>query len=510
MLAQTSSAALIGVEAHPIEVELHLAVGLSQFNIVGLPDGAIRESRDRIAAAMTNSGVRLPIRRITCNLAPAEMRKSGAGFDLPIAACLLASIDIFPPERLNNLMLAGELSLEGRVRPVRGALSMALLAKQQGKTLVLPAKNALEASIVPGLRLYSIESLHALIAWLRDHKTPPVPEDDARVFGDMLSKRQGLEGELQDVRGQEQAKRALELAASGGHHLLMLGPPGSGKTMLARRFSALLPLASFDEALETAKIYSAAGHLNEEKPWLAARPFRMPHHSISPVGLVGGGSPPQPGEISLAHHGVLFLDELPEFSRAVLDSLRQPLEDGDVVIVRAMHRAKFPCAFQMLCAMNPCPCGFLGDTKRSCRCTQEQVRRYRAKVSGPFLDRIDLRVEAPSPSLEALAAPRQGESTAAIRKRVLASRQMQTRRFRGTNVRVNARMNPGQLERFAPLTEPGWSLLNKVSTTLNLSARGVSRVRKVARTIADLAHADHIDLNHLREAVQFHRLDWGG
>jgi magnesium chelatase family protein len=508
MIAKTLAATVLGVEAHPIEVEVDLAFGqLPQFTIVGLPDGTIKESRERIVAAVKNSGFAFPIRRITCNLAPAEMRKIGSGFDLPIAACVLAGIEAMPPAALERYMVVGELSLEGRVRPVRGVLPIALAARAAGlEGLILPRENELEAAVVEGLHLYPVESLAQVVALLRGEWAPETrPVDPQALF--RQSARYGED--LQDVKGQEQVKRALEIAAAGNHHLLMIGPPGSGKTMLARRLGTILPAISFEEALETTRIHSIAGLLGPEQAMVAQRPFRAPHHSISQPGLVGGGSLPQPGEISLAHNGVLFLDELPEFPRPVLELLRQPLEDRRVTISRAAMALEFPCSFLLVCAMNPCPCGYLGDPGRRCRCSPHDVQRYRSRISGPLLDRIDLQVDVPVAPFERLVESRRGEPSATVRERVQAARERQLARFEGTPTRANGLMTPRQIEQYAPLTREGVALLRQASARLGLSARAHARILKVARTIADLADAPEVTLAHLAEAIQYRKLDRG-
>ncbi|MCZ6629043.1 MAG: YifB family Mg chelatase-like AAA ATPase [SAR324 cluster bacterium] len=507
MLAKTLSATVLGVEAHPIQVEVDLSVGLSNFTIVGLPDGTIKESRERITAAITNSGFSFPVRRITVNLAPAEIRKVGSGFDLPIAASILGAWDIFPAAKLDQYLLVGELSLEGRLRPVRGVLPIALAAKRQGvQGLMLPRENELEAAVVQGLSLYPVETLEDVVAFMKDEWTPETRAVDPHA---LFNHSRIMSEDLQDVKGQEQAKRALEIAAAGNHHLLMIGPPGSGKTMLARRMATILPEFTFDEALETTQIHSIAGLLGSQQPLVTQRPFRSPHHTISQAGLVGGGSIPQPGEISLAHNGVLFLDELPEYPRNVLELLRQPLEERKLVISRAAMALEFPCGFLLVCAMNPCPCGYLGDAGRRCKCGPIMVQRYRARISGPLLDRIDLQVDVPAAPFDKLTDERRGESSAAMRERVQAARERQTHRFRNSPTRHNGMMSPKEIETYAKPSPEALETLRKATERLLLSARAHTRILKVARTIADLAEAPDIDLPFIAEAIQYRKLDRG-
>ena len=511
MIAKTFSATVLGIDAYLIEVEVDVSVGMSVFNIVGLPDNTIKESRDRILSAVNNSGYSFPVRRVVVNLAPASLRKIGSGFDLPIALALLGTMGLFPPENLSRAMVVGELSLDGEVRPVRGILPVALAAREHElEQLILPKANESEAAVVEGIRRVPVSTLSEVVKYLKgDLQITPLDYDPAEIF----SQQQHFEEDFQDVKGQEHVKRALEVAAAGSHNLLMLGPPGSGKTMLARRMSTILPRLSFDEALECTKIHSIAGKLSSGTSLIAQRPFRFPHHTISQAGLVGGGGIPGPGEISLSHNGVLFLDEFPEFPRATLELLRQPLEDGKLTISRAAMSLEFPCDFMLLASMNPCPCGYHGApsghgrNRRECNCAPQLIQKYRAKISGPLLDRIDIHLTVPAVEYEKLAEARVGESSKNIRERVVRARQVQEQRFQNSSSRNNSGMNRKELGTHAELGDSSRKILQQAMTKMSLRAWAYDRILKVARTIADLAGEQKIDTPHVAEAIQYRNLD---
>jgi len=510
MLASLRTAAVFGVEACPVHVEVDVSFGFPKFTVVGLPDTAVRESGERVRVAIRNSGFEYPPHRITVNLSPADVRKGGASFDLPIALGILAASGIVLNRHIADRVLLGELSLDGSIQPTRGVLPIAAAARRDGLAgLLLPVGNASEAAIVAGLEIVAVRSLADAVRALNDPAgfaadvLRPAGADSPDVPGaPSLPGPPGLP-DLADVRGQLLARRAIEIAAAGGHNLLLVGPPGGGKTMMARRLAGVLPPLSFEEALEVTAVHSVAGLLPPGAGLLTARPFRAPHHTISNAALVGGGSQPRPGEVSLAHHGVLFLDEMLEFSRHVLEVLRQPLEEGRVAVARTARTAVFPARFMLVGAMNPCPCGYAADPTRECRCTPLLLARYRDRLSGPLRDRLDLTVDVPALPIDALGGTVSGERSAAVRARVVAARARQAERYAGLGIATNSELSAPLLTRYCSVDRAALSVLHSAARRLSLSARGYDRVRKVARTIADLAGDDRLTADHVAEALQF-------
>ncbi|MBF0611694.1 MAG: YifB family Mg chelatase-like AAA ATPase [Magnetococcales bacterium] len=500
MSKRVDTVALTGVAARLVEVEVDMSRGLPTFNVVGLPEATVREAKERVRSALQNSGYALPSRRITINLAPADLPKDGGGYDLPMALGVLAAMGQIPPHHLENRLFMGELALDGRIKPVPGCLPAALFARERGiETLVVPYANGSEAALVPDINIAAATTLSELVNAINGSSVWPLV--DKVDWHGWLTEQQVASRDLVDVRGQEYAKRALEVVAAGGHNMIMSGPPGSGKTLLARCLPDLLPPMTLSEALEVTAIYSVVGKLTGERPVVCQRPFRTPHHTASQVSLIGGGSTPRPGEVSMAHRGVLFLDEIPEFGRPVLEVLREPLEAGVVTVARAAGSVTFPARFQLVAACNPCPCGHFGDSMHMCRCSGYQIERYRARLSGPLLDRIDLHVEVPPVPFEKLGELPSGESSAQVRKRVVAAREIQLRR--NGNGRLNADMEGNDLNRVTVLDGMSQDMLLQASRRMGFSARTYHRILRVARTIADLSGSEAIQLEHLAEAIHY-------